>query len=109
MEAVLEVFDRYNLKNTAKIFKREVIKDPQRQNIFESISEEQLLGVMRKALVNKEKRKLREESKKFRFDCKPLKKSKQTDFNKEETESIMEKLMNKIVANPKLINDDTKL
>lgn len=40
-------------------------------------------------------------------NVKPLKSEKQNfSFNKEETEEVMEKLMNRIVAKPNLIADD---
>lgn len=104
MEDIAKVLEKYNLKKSSETFRKEMamLNQP-------SFTEEKLLGVLRKALVNKEKRQLREEVKKLHFDYKPLKYDNDTSFNKEETEAVMERLMNRIVANPKLINEDTEL
>ena len=72
-------------------------------------NDESLLSVIRKTVVNKEKKKLREETKQLNLHYKPLKADVDSSFNKEETEAIMEKLMNRIVANPKLFNGDDEL
>ena len=72
-------------------------------------NDEELLSILRKSLVNKEKKRLREETKQLHLNYKPLKIDGDSSFNKEETESIMEKLMNRIVANPKLFNGDDEL
>lgn len=73
------------------------------------ITDEKLLGMIRKSMVAKEKLEMKEATQKIKFDYKPVKINPDASFNKEETEAIMEKLMNKIVANPALINGDTEL
>lgn len=62
--------------------------------------------IIRKAIKQDELRKNKEEMK-DQLPLKPIAKQRMNfSFNKEETEEIMEKLMNRIVAKPNLIADD---
>lgn len=66
--------------------------------------------IIRKAIKVEEKRNYKEEIKEAGINIgnlKPLQPARENfSFNKEETEEIMEKLMNRIVAKPNLIADD---
>jgi hypothetical protein len=104
MEDICRVLERFNLKNSSKILRKEIGK-----NKTTAANDEFLLSALRKAMVNKEKKKMREETKGINLKYKPFKPQDDKSFNKEETEAIMEKLMNRIVANPKLINEDSEL
>ena len=73
------------------------------------LDDEQLLSMIRKSMVNKQKKRMREQNDKTMFDYRKPKVDQNMSFNKEETEAIMEKLMNRIVSNPKLGNEDSEL
>lgn len=104
MEVLASVLDKYKLGKTSEALRKEVAKVNQ-----PAPSDEQLLGIMRKAIVNKQKKRMRDENKENNFKYKPPKSKDDMSFNKEETEAIMERLMNRIVANPKLTNENSEL
>lgn len=118
MEDIIKVLEKYKLADSIKVLRKEMAASKQSQ-----MSEDSVLAMIRKSIVNKEKRKLREETKQLQYtdnnyanylkdlapDNKKSKAQGNASFNKEETEAIMEKLMNRIVANPKLINEDSDL
>ena len=104
MEDIIKVLEKYKLNGSVTTLRKEMATSKQKVN-----NDEELLSILRKSLVNKEKKRLREETKQLHINYKPLKIDGDSSFNKEETESIMEKLMNRIVANPKLFNGDDEL
>ena len=101
---IIKVLEKYKMTNAASTMRKEMATCKSKPN-----NDESLLSVIRKTVVNKEKKKLREETKQLNLHYKPLKADVDSSFNKEETEAIMEKLMNRIVANPKLFNGDDEL
>jgi len=104
MEDLVQTLEKFGLQKSVVTLRKEVALTKQ-----PTFDEEYLLGVIRKSLVNKEKKKLREETKLLEFKYKPQQIDHDKSFNKEETEAVMEKLMNRIVVNPKLINEDSEL
>ncbi len=80
-----------------------VSKTPNEQN---KENQERTLAIIRKAIKADDLRKAKEENKE-QLPLKAINQQKMNfSFNKEETEEIMEKLMNRIVAKPNLIADD---
>ena len=62
--------------------------------------------IIKKAVTLQDQRTVKEEQKEFPVKNPLGSKRGNFSFNKEETEEIMEKLMNRIVAKPNLIADD---
>ena len=62
--------------------------------------------IIRKAIKAEDGKKAKEELKEQQFNRAGQQQKLNFSFNKEETEEIMEKLMNRIVGKPNLIADD---
>lgn len=106
LEELVVFFEQRKLPDLAQSLKQDLKTLPAKESNKEN--EGRILNMIRKALKKDEERKVKEELKDAGIQQLrvPGQQKMNFSFNKEETEEIMEKLMNKIVAKPNLITDD---